>query len=443
MNEINLLGAEVLVVEDSATQALLLKDSLEQQGLKVVVAVNGEEAVLNMQQQSPTFVISDIEMPKMNGYEFCRKVKSDPRFNHIPVILLTNLFDPMDVIKGIECGADSFLIKPYNIKLLMATIKDVMINSKLSKNSSQADFEFSFKGNLHRAQVDRIQLMDLLLSTYSSAIQKNMELEEANQKLNLLQHEIMKTNQQLTQKQKYLDDDLRAAATIQTSLLPSNLLQLSNLDVAWHLFPCDQIGGDVFNTIAVDSDRVGFYMLDVSGHGVPSAMVTVSVSQYMQQNAINHSPQELLKALDREYPLERFDKFFTIFYMTINQQNGLFTYCNGGHPPPLLLHPDKAFELLENHGLVIGCNEGFPYKEEHKTLQNGDKIILYTDGVTEFESASGEFYGTARLCALVESLKHEHVDLILKAILQSLKEFSEGAHAADDISLMGIEYKKS
>lgn len=442
MKEIELLNAEVLVVEDSATQALLLKESLEEQGLKVVVAVNGEDAIQSMKKQLPTFVISDIEMPKMNGYEFCRSVKQDPNLNHIPVILLTSLSDPMDVVRGIECGADSFLIKPYNIKLLMTTIKDVMTNSELSQHEkSQADFEFSFKGNLHRAQVNRIQLMDLLLSTYSSAIQKNMELEEANQKLNIMQHKIMQTNQQLVQKQKYLDDDLRAAAAIQLSLLPSNQLQLSNLNVAWHLLPCDQIGGDVFNIIIGDKDTAGFYMLDVSGHGVPSAMVTVSVSQYMQQNAMTYSPQDLLKALDKEYPLDRFDKFFTIFYMTINQQNGLFTYCNAGHPPPLLLHPGKELELLQNHGMVIGCDEGFPFQQEQGFLQNGDKLILYTDGVTEFESATGKFYGVPRLCELVEKLKHESVEVILKAILQSLDEFGGGIKAADDISLMGIEYK--
>lgn len=188
----------VLIVEDSPTQALFLQDALEEHKIKVLVAKHGVEALDLLKLQSPQVIISDVEMPKMNGYELCRKVKEDPKLQNIPFILLTSLSDALDVIRGIECGADSFMTKPYNMEYLLANVQDLLSNEKRlpSKNPKQP-LEVSFGGTTHQLLVDQAQVTSLLLSTYSNAIQKNHELESAYQKLNASYQEIEKKNEEL------------------------------------------------------------------------------------------------------------------------------------------------------------------------------------------------------------------------------------------------------
>lgn len=190
------LGDEkILVVEDSPTQAMLLKESLDERKLSVKVAYNGVEAIKIMQSYLPTIIISDIEMPCMDGYEFCRYVKQDARFKHIPVILLTNLTDSMDAVRGIECGADSFLTKPCEIDFLLSTMVDALYNRRHPHEpDAERKMEFFFGGQKHHIHVDHMQVIDLLLSTFSAAIQKNMELEKAYRKLNIIHEEIEHKN---------------------------------------------------------------------------------------------------------------------------------------------------------------------------------------------------------------------------------------------------------
>lgn len=203
----------ILIVEDSPTQALLLKESFEEHKLEVMVAKDGIEALQAMQKRMPTVVISDIDMPRMNGYEFCQRVKQDNKFKDIPVILLTNLTDTMDAIKGIECGADSFLTKPCEIDTLLTTMRDVLNNRQAYKElTSDQKIEFFFRGKKHELYVDQVQVTDLLLSTYATAIQKNMELGKAFRKLNLIHEELERKNVQLEQLNKEKNQFLGMAA---------------------------------------------------------------------------------------------------------------------------------------------------------------------------------------------------------------------------------------
>jgi two-component system sensor histidine kinase/response regulator len=190
---------DALIVEDSPTQALFLQDALEEHKINVIVAKNGLEALEVLKTKLPQMIISDVEMPKMNGYELCRKVKEDSRLQNIPFILLTSLSDALDVIRGIECGADSFMTKPYNIEYLLANMQDLLSNRKESnvKKTPKQELEVSFAGTTHKLLVDQAQVTSLLLSTYSNAIQKNRELETAYQKLNASYQEIEKKNEEL------------------------------------------------------------------------------------------------------------------------------------------------------------------------------------------------------------------------------------------------------
>lgn len=184
----------ILIVEDSPTQALMLKDSLEEHQFQVAVATNGIEGLHEMQKNPATLIISDIEMPQMNGYDLCKNIKLDPKFSSIPVILLTNLTDITDAIKGIECGADRFITKPCETKFLISTIQEVLDNRNRGNRTDNSAVEFSLEGKKHQIAVNQLQVTDLLLSTFSAAIQKNLELENAFRKLNLSHEEIERKN---------------------------------------------------------------------------------------------------------------------------------------------------------------------------------------------------------------------------------------------------------
>ena len=193
----DLTDLKVLIVEDSPTQALMLQESLQEKKLKTVTAKDGVEGLALMRQESPQIVVSDIEMPRKNGFEFCREAKNDPKLKDTPVIMLTNLSDPMDLIKGLQSGADGFLTKPCPIDLLLATISDTLENKKLHSGTTKNKISFIFRGKHYQLEADQSQIVDLLLSTYSNALQKNLELEQAYRQLNMSYQEIEQKNEEL------------------------------------------------------------------------------------------------------------------------------------------------------------------------------------------------------------------------------------------------------
>jgi DNA-binding response OmpR family regulator len=177
-------NVEILIVEDSHTQAEQLRHVLEMNRYRVTIAYNGDEALEAMQKHKPTIVISDVVMPGMDGYELCRRVKQNENYKGIPIILLTSLSSPHDIIKGLECGADHFITKPYNRDYLLSHIQYIFVNRELRKTSmADLGIEIFFAGQKHFLTSDRIQILDLLFSTYEAVMQKNQELEQTNQKL--------------------------------------------------------------------------------------------------------------------------------------------------------------------------------------------------------------------------------------------------------------------
>lgn len=183
-------SVEILVVEDSATQAEQLRYILEQHGYDVTVARNGREALAALRTRARTLVVSDVVMPEMDGYTLCSHIKRDDRIRDIPVILLTSLSDPADVVRGLESGADSFIFKPYDEQYLLARISYILANQHLRANdSAQMGVEVFFAGRKFFITSDRLQILNLLLSTYEAAVQKNRELAVAQDELqHLNQH---------------------------------------------------------------------------------------------------------------------------------------------------------------------------------------------------------------------------------------------------------------
>ncbi|MEQ8221902.1 MAG: hybrid sensor histidine kinase/response regulator [Candidatus Eremiobacterota bacterium] len=189
---------KILVAEDSLTQAVKLQFILQKNGYKVSLARNGREALEKVREEKPDIVVTDIVMPEMDGYELCRHIKFDEILKNTPVILLTTLSDPKDIIRGLECRADNFITKPYREEFLLARINYILVNMELRKTlPEKPDIVISFMGQTYVISSDRMQIIDLLLSTYENAINKNQELEEANRELIRMKSELEDRNKEL------------------------------------------------------------------------------------------------------------------------------------------------------------------------------------------------------------------------------------------------------
>lgn len=380
---------KILVINDSENLREIIQFYLELNNYDVCQAADGYKGLEKAKQELPDLILLDIIMPGIDGFEVCRLLKKDPKTQEIPVIFFSSLSNTEDKVKGLESGGVDFINNTADQPELLARI-------------------------------------------------------ETHLKIRDLTHKLQVSNQELRLKQKALNEDLYAAASIQQSLLPTKIPVIPNVKMAWLCQPSELVGGDICNIISLNESLIS-YILDVSGHGVPSAMVTVSITQYLRQKQFLDpatSPKQVLINLNHEYPFEKFNMFSTIFYMIFNPQNGKLIYSSAGHPPAVHLNPQRELSLLEPTGPIIGVSPDFHYEEREENLQPGDKVILYTDGITEFRNSEGEFYGSERFYALLEQSKHRPINDIVQLISHSLQEFGKGQAPRDDISVLGVEFQK-
>jgi len=249
-----------------------------------------------------------------------------------------------------------------------------------------------------------------------------------------------------------LFEDMEAAGAVQRCLLPPCSCAAENLEAAWEFLPSLSIGGDIFNFFMLDAEHLAIYMLDVSGHGASSAMVAVLASQAMRpkggyllgqagspQMAIA-SPSSVLCELDRDFPLARFDRFFTINYMVMNLCTGSLVFSNAAHPPPILQRADGDLEFLDKGGSIIGLSGALPFEEGETALLPGDRLFLYTDGIPEYRTQDGEFFGTERFLELVKGSRSLPLKKALSGIMADILTFGGDNPPQDDVSLLSFEY---
>ncbi|RMG98977.1 MAG: hybrid sensor histidine kinase/response regulator [Chloroflexi bacterium] len=190
----------ILIVEDSPLQMELLKRTLEQKGYNVVTATDGAQALAHIHQTKPSLVISDIAMPNMDGYELCEAIKQNPDFRDIPVILLTNLSDPEDIIRGLNAGADNYVVKPYDEAYLLARVDNLLSNVAIRKYETtkmHMGIEVFFAGKRYVITAERRQILDLLLSTFENAVEQNRELRRRTEELQRLMEELQASKVEL------------------------------------------------------------------------------------------------------------------------------------------------------------------------------------------------------------------------------------------------------
>jgi len=394
----------ILVADDSALNRKLLLAILSREDCDVIEAEDGNAALYKARVERPDLVLLDIMMPGKDGYEVCRELKADPKFASIPVIVLSALSQPADKVRALQLGAVDYVTKPFDRGEVLARVRNQL-------------------------------------------------------QIRMLTASLLQANRELVAKQKDLDADLRAAADIQTSLIPRSRPDTERLDVAWRFVPCSTIGGDIFNALLLDEHHVAISMVDVSGHGVPAAMVTVSVAQSLTPHAgivleprprgaaagdgagpVIRSPQSVLELLDAEFPMERFDKYFTMVYMVLDTRTGVLRYCNAAHPRPVVLRRDGKTDFLDCGGTLVGLGGVMPFEEAELHLEPGDRVFLFTDGISEFSNAAGEEYGEERLQHVLRMSAHVDVQTACDDVVADLLRFGRDQRPTDDITILGLEY---
>lgn len=275
----------------------------------------------------------------------------------------------------------------------------------------------------------------------------------ANRRLNL-QLEMAETRTKALQEE--LREALHSAAQIKRRLIPASWVRYKSLNYAWHFMPSKQVGGDLFNVAQLDEQTIMTYLVDVSGHGISSAMVSVAVHQGLSPHTgqipkrqTAHppyyeitAPAIIMKALEKEYPFERFDEFFTIVYLLLNAQNGRVRYCCAGHPPPILIRKNGQVERLSTGGTIIGLGDLFGFEEAEIQLNDGDRLYLYTDGITEHGASQGQGYGEQSLIENLSTPQPKGLEGVLDHTVGALLNFRAGLLPQDDVTLIGIEYSE-
>ena len=394
----------ILVADDDRIVRTMLNKVLRDWGHTVQLAEDGLEAWNYIKDHRLDFVISDWLMPNMNGVELCHKIRELDSRAYVYTILLTSKTENADLVTAFDAGADDFVSKPVNFDVLRARI----------------------------AAGERIIRLEQDLAA------RNEKLRESNQKLEEARTEIQR--------------DLEAGAALQRSLLPPPSQQIGDYRVEWIYKPHSVVSGDILNVVQMDDDHLSFYLLDVSGHGVPSALLTVTVNKMLSSTSHDVNPVfdsktdqllssgSVLRELNKRFQLDaETSQYFTILYGIMHMKTGKFQIAQAGHPSPIVLDGQGKGQLVGEGGFPIGWLPDLDCDTVNLELEKGGRIILYTDGISECTNPDGEMLGSDRLLKYAEKTKEMPLIDSLEGIIPRLVKWSDNVPFSDDISMLAIE----
>ena len=407
----------ILLAEDETTTRLRVQSYLKQWGYEVVATKNGKEALERFEQEGFELVVSDWEMPEMNGPDLVREIRAKSPGRYVYVLMLTARSEKEDIVEGMEAGADDFLTKPFDRNELRVRI---------------------------RAGVRIIELEQDLAA-------RNDELGQANQQLAVV-------NRSLEDANARMKHDLEAASEIQRAFLPTAPPVVPGLEFAWTYEPCDELGGDTLNIIRLDEENLGLYLIDVAGHGVPAALLSVTLSRVLTPSADGTSmlkkpsgaapgyriiePSEVAATLNERFAWnEEAEQYFTLFYGIVNARTRIIRYVLCGHPSPIYVPPNGEPTTLEGNGFPVGLIEDAEFEDQEMQLGPGDRIYIHSDGIPEAEGQGDQLFGDDRMMASLASDREAPAADVIANLLGTLEEWRGDRPVGDDISLLSLAVK--
>jgi sigma-B regulation protein RsbU (phosphoserine phosphatase) len=407
----------VLVVEDSRPEQMRMIALLEGFGYNVLTAGNGRQALEIMRRSDVQLVVSDWRMPEMTGIELCRKLRSDTTFDQPYVILVTGYNSTNDLVAGMDGGADDFIAKPFSSEELRV----------------------------------RLQAGSRVLRLRNEAEQRNQQLTEA-----LSREE---------EANKLIGRDLAIAARMQREFLPVPHSPFPQLGIGTLFRAAAMVAGDGYDFFRLDKDHLGFYQIDVAGHGVAAAMMSFAVSRLLSPELCRKAlgdqmaddfattecdlpehivaPARVVQWMNRHI-LEHDDvqHYLTMVYGVLNVHTGAGVLCQAGHPHPLIVSRDGRVTRVGNGGFAVGMLEDASYEQLDFRLEQGERLFLYSDGISDSTGRDGIRFGTLRLSRLLENTSEHSLSdgvVMIDAALQAWL----GKAPDDDISLLAIERRMS
>jgi sigma-B regulation protein RsbU (phosphoserine phosphatase) len=372
----------ILIVDDTPINIGVISGALKD-SFATKVATSGQKALAIVSgKEKPDLILLDIMMPEMDGYEVCRRLKANPDTRDIPVIFLTSQTEAEDETKGFEVGAVDYIHKPFSAAVVKARVRTHLMLREA------------------HAQIAR-QLVEI-----------NTELEMARQ--------------------------------IQLSILPSSTPKITGMDVVARYIPMTSVAGDFYDFIVVDERHVGILIADVSGHGLPAALIASMLQVALTAQARHVSePGKVLAGLNQALCGKFQHNFVTAAYVYVDLEKNTMNYAGAGHPPLLLWRKStgSASQLLEN-GLVMGQFEEATYNSLQVPIEAGDRFVLYTDGILETCNPAQEEFGTDRFMQFMETNNKLTAGPFADALLLELARWLEqppGEGHKDDISLLAID----
>jgi sigma-B regulation protein RsbU (phosphoserine phosphatase) len=391
-----------LVVEDDAAEQARLAAILGRMGIEALLAADGREALAQFERFRPRLIISDWHMPRMNGVELCRRLKQSAETDHAYIILVTGRNGTSDLVAGLSAGADDFVAKPYDAAELRARVE---AGRRILE--ARAGLEDS-NGHLLRS----------------------LNAEQENQRR--VQH------------------DLDAAARLQSRLLPPRNGVIGDFRIAHFFHPAEKLAGDVFGCFPIDDSVIGFFHVDVVGHGAAAALNSFAVARTLSSRSPTpglvasdgtiRDPALVVDDLNKQFFVDdRCDQYFTMIYGVVDSENGEGRFCQAGHPHPLKLNTDGTVDKLGEGGFPVALLRDAEYTGTNFTLDVGERLICYSDGISEACDDKDEAYGVGRLTHEVSTNRKYKLPDSLERIERELVRWRGGQTWDDDVSLFAIE----
>lgn len=397
---------QILVVDDSRVQRKILASQIARAGHDVIEASSAEEALEICRAGAPDLVISDWMMSGMSGLDFCRALRALPSDSYVYFILLTSKTETAEVALGLDIGADDFLTKPVSGDELRARI----------------------------VAGERILRMERELKD------KNRLLETTLGKLQLLYDSI--------------DRDLIEARKLQQSLVRERFRRFGPAEVTLLLRPSGHVGGDLVGFFQIAEGRIGVFSIDVSGHGITSALMTARLAGFLSGNTPEQNlalvpaergygarpPGELAGLLNQIVLREmQTETYFTLAYADIDLVTGRVGLVQAGHPHPAVQRRDGRVEFVGAGGLPIGLIECACYETTELALAPGDRLFLMSDGISEAPGPDGGQLGPGGLAEILTACRNLRGDAFMASLMMRLEACSDGEFP-DDVSGALIEF---